>query len=76
MPLISNYRLTREILLLQQIRHPNVVKLLGFCAKNNDLMYVTEAGRSVDLSNITTSDWWTKLKVRLAILLCIFPMTF
>ena len=60
-----NYQVMQDILLLQQIRHPNVVKLLGYCAKDNELLYVTEAGRSLDLKNVTQSDWITKLKVHL-----------
>ncbi len=58
-----NYHVVKEILLLQQIRHPHVVKLLGYCADDEDLLYVTEAGRAIDLNNITRSDWLTKLKV-------------
>ena len=58
-----NYQVMKDILLLQQIRHPNVVKLLGYCARDDELLYVTEAGRILDLNNVTQSDWFTKLKV-------------
>ncbi len=60
----ANYHVMKEVLLLQQLRHPNVVRLLGYCLRDDEVVYVTEAGRNLDLKNVTQSDWMTKLKVR------------
>ncbi|PIK42283.1 putative extracellular tyrosine-protein kinase PKDCC [Apostichopus japonicus] len=63
----AQYKIMKEIALLEQLRHPNVAQLLGSCIrnevdKNDRVMVVMELGKPVDIRKM---GWPMQLQVSL-----------
>ncbi|XP_078702338.1 extracellular tyrosine-protein kinase PKDCC-like [Branchiostoma floridae x Branchiostoma belcheri] len=67
-----NYKLLKEILLLQQLKHPNIVQLLGYCVQSeatgenladHGVVSVTEMGTKFHVGRARKLDWKMRLKI-------------
>lgn len=65
----ANYKIVKEIALLQQLEHPNIAKLLGYCIHRDEgtipvesVVMVTERGGTVDIRRMP---WPKKLQTSL-----------
>ncbi|KAI8496479.1 hypothetical protein Bbelb_257780 [Branchiostoma belcheri] len=67
-----NYKLLKEILLLQQLKHPNIVQLLGYCVQSeatgenladHGVVSVTEMGTKLHVGRARKLDWKMRLKI-------------
>lgn len=74
--IFAKYKLAKEIIMLQQLRHANIVKLLGFCWQNElntaDLMtrgltMVTEIGSMLDVITLVQLPWQERFRICLGL---------
>lgn len=70
--IFAKYKLAKEIIMLQQLQHANIVKLLGFCWQNelNDadvktrgLTMVTELGTRLDVITLIQLPWHERFRI-------------
>lgn len=74
--IFAKYKLAKEIIMLQQLQHANIVKLLGFCWQNelNDadvktrgLTMVTEVGSKLDVIRLIQLPWHERFRICLGL---------
>ncbi|XP_046845027.1 extracellular tyrosine-protein kinase PKDCC-like isoform X2 [Xenia sp. Carnegie-2017] len=70
--LLSRYKVMKELLLYQQLKHSNVIKLLGYCFQNDQdtgnvktrgLTVVTELGTPLNLMTILQMAWHERFRI-------------
>ncbi|XP_066263496.1 extracellular tyrosine-protein kinase PKDCC-like [Branchiostoma lanceolatum] len=70
--IFPNYKLLKEILLLQQLKHSNIVQLLGYCVQSEEtgenladhgVVSVTEMGTRFHVGRARKMDWKIRLKI-------------
>ncbi|XP_028407704.1 extracellular tyrosine-protein kinase PKDCC-like [Dendronephthya gigantea] len=70
--LFSRYKVMKELLLYQQLSHPNVIKLLGYCFQNDQdsadiqnrgLTVVTELGTPLNLMTVLQMAWPQRFRI-------------
>ena len=63
--LYSNYLLMQEILLLQQLRHLGLVRLLGFCVQGlkSGVSYIAKTGQKLNFTEVLNMKWDSKIQV-------------
>jgi len=71
---LSNYKLVKELVLLNVLEHPSIIKVLGFCLRGDTIdlqvnkkgvVIVTESGMMLDHGVIYNLPWISKLQVSL-----------
>ncbi|XP_019643246.1 PREDICTED: extracellular tyrosine-protein kinase PKDCC-like [Branchiostoma belcheri] len=74
--LFANYKIMKEILLQKQLQHPNIVKLLGYCIRSENIaqslaehgvVAVTEVGREFNTKEARNMPWKKRLEIALDI---------
>nr|XP_054749349.1 extracellular tyrosine-protein kinase PKDCC-like [Lytechinus pictus] len=69
--LLAMYKVLKEAMILRQVRHPNIVKLIGLCArseigspniKERGITLVVELGRPVHLHELVEESWARRVK--------------
>ncbi|XP_066295790.1 extracellular tyrosine-protein kinase PKDCC-like [Branchiostoma lanceolatum] len=70
--LFANYKIMKEILLQNQLQHPNIIKLLGYCIRSENIaenmsehgvVAVTELGRKFDTNVARKMAWKQRLEI-------------
>ncbi|XP_031557895.1 extracellular tyrosine-protein kinase PKDCC-like [Actinia tenebrosa] len=73
---LIKYKLAKEILLLQQLKHINIISLLGFCWQNEvnsnnikerGLTMITELGQPIDVLSLLQLPWQERLRICLGL---------
>ena len=69
----SNMKVMKEILLLEQLRHPGFVRLLGYCVRNEEsdttdltergIVSVYELGTRISVYSLQTLPWQQRLQI-------------
>ena len=64
--LYANHLAVRETLLLQQLQHPGIAKLVGYCIQdiNAGVSYVVNAGKPLNMAELKSLPWEIKVQVR------------
>lgn len=74
--IFAKYKLAKEIIMLQQLQHANIVKLLGFCwqnelntddLKSRGLTMVTELGTELDVLTLVQLPWQERFRICLGL---------
>lgn len=74
--IFAKYKLAKEIIMLQQLRHANIVKLLGFCwqnelntadLKSRGLTMVTEIGTELNVLTLVQLPWQERFRICLGL---------
>ncbi|XP_072023824.1 extracellular tyrosine-protein kinase PKDCC-like [Amphiura filiformis] len=72
----ANYKMMKEIALFQQLEHPNIAKLIGYCIQSDPLysrerdhgvISVVEFGSKASLHRISDMSWQHKLQASIAL---------
>ncbi|XP_072163411.1 extracellular tyrosine-protein kinase PKDCC-like [Diadema setosum] len=70
--ILAMYKVLKEAMILRQVRHPNVIKLLGLCARSENgspnirergVTLVVELGSPVHLHELVEMPWQTRVKL-------------
>ncbi|XP_022105604.1 extracellular tyrosine-protein kinase PKDCC-like isoform X3 [Acanthaster planci] len=72
---LANFKVLKEIALLQQLQHPNIIKVLGFCLPGkidiNDssrtTTMVTEYGHPITFLELLKMSWEDRLRISLGV---------
>lgn len=74
--IFAKYKVAKEIIMLQQLQHANIVKLLGFCWQNElnnadletrGLTMVTEIGKKIDVISLVQLPWHERFRICLGL---------
>ncbi|XP_078606107.1 extracellular tyrosine-protein kinase PKDCC-like [Branchiostoma floridae x Branchiostoma japonicum] len=74
--LFANYKIMKEMLLQMHLSHPNIVKLLGYCVRSENIaeslsehgvVAVTEVGRSFNIEAARSMMWRQRLQIAIDI---------
>ncbi|XP_033127804.1 extracellular tyrosine-protein kinase PKDCC-like [Anneissia japonica] len=80
---LSNFKIMKEISLHQQLKHPNIIEMFGYCLRKDDremgqkpqaigvngiaATIITELGKQLDIITILQLSWEDRLRISLGI---------
>ncbi|KAJ1157291.1 hypothetical protein NDU88_010006 [Pleurodeles waltl] len=69
---LASYKILKEMMLLQRLRHPNVLQLYGYCYKDSNdipdtLTAITELGAPLEMIQLLQTSWEDRFRICLSL---------
>ncbi|XP_066281988.1 extracellular tyrosine-protein kinase PKDCC-like [Branchiostoma lanceolatum] len=67
---LANYKIVKEVALLQALAHPNIIKLLGYCfhgGEDGSVTSIMELGGPLDIINLLQASWEDRFRISLGL---------
>uniref|UniRef100_A0A8D0DYZ1 Extracellular tyrosine-protein kinase PKDCC n=1 Tax=Salvator merianae TaxID=96440 RepID=A0A8D0DYZ1_SALMN len=65
---LASYKIIKEMVLLQRLRHPNILQLYGYCYQNSNdisdtLTAITELGSPLEMIQLLQTSWEDRFRI-------------
>ncbi|KAG8443601.1 hypothetical protein GDO86_008953 [Hymenochirus boettgeri] len=69
---LASYKIVKEMILLQRLRHPNILQLYGYCYQDSNdisdtLTTITELGSPLEMIQLLQSPWEDRFRICLSL---------
>ncbi|XP_039594295.1 extracellular tyrosine-protein kinase PKDCC [Polypterus senegalus] len=69
---LASYKIVKEMILLQRLKHPNILKLYGYCYQDNSdikdtLTTITELGAPLEMIQLLQTSWEERFRICLSL---------
>ncbi|XP_038072424.1 extracellular tyrosine-protein kinase PKDCC-like [Patiria miniata] len=80
---LANFKMLKEIAMLQQLQHPNIIKMLGFCLpgqidthdSSHTTTMITEYGEPITFLDLLKMSWEDRLRISLGVSRLLFNLS-